>query len=262
MNKTIVMQFTALTFFISLIAWGICAVFGLFGFTIENAAWLWIFIAVCALSPTIVSYIVLKKNDMVKSLSEWAKNIFALKSPFRFYLLVVLLIVAYFLPSAIISGMGEAKPFYMFFVLLPAVLLGGGMEEAGWSYVLRPELDKQFGFVLSSVIVGMIWTAWHIPVFLPQGRIASLSWFGLFSINCIGLSFALGAIMKITKSVWLCVLFHTLNNAVSVTLYEDSDSPLAIIVASSVLIVVSITSVLLYKKKKLLTPDDKQKEVM
>lgn len=250
MNIKLVTQFTVLTFSIALLTWGICAVFGLFGLTIENAAWLWVFIALCAFSPTIASYIVLKNNNEVKSFTEWINNVFAFKSPLHFYLLVVLLVVSYYVPSALIIGMEEAKPFYMFFVLLPAVLIGGGIEEAGWSYVLRPELYKKFGFILSSLIVGVIWAAWHIPVFLPQGKIVSMSWFVVFAIGCLGESFALGAIRRITKSVWLCVLFHTLSNAVSGTLYEYSDSLLATILASCVLIVVSIIAVLIYEKKK------------
>jgi len=250
MNKKIVKQFTALTFLIAVLMCGICIVLKLFGFTIENAAWMWVFIAFCAFSPTIASYIVLKKNNEVKSLKEWIKNVFALKNPFHFYLLVIMLIIVYYVPSIIITGLDEAKPFYMFFVLLPVVLIGGGIEEAGWSYVLRPELDKKFGFIISSLIVAVIWAMWHIPVFLPQGRIVSLPWFGLFLIDCIGQSFALDAIIRITKNVWLCVLFHTLSNAVSGTFFEYSDSLFGTIIASSVLIIVSIIVVMIYEKRK------------
>jgi len=63
MNKKTITQFIALTFLIAIVSWGICAVFGLFGFTVnvisvyevigENAYWLYIFIALCAFSPTI-----------------------------------------------------------------------------------------------------------------------------------------------------------------------------------------------------------------
>jgi membrane protease YdiL (CAAX protease family) len=137
----------------------------------------------------------------------------------------------------------------MFFVLLPLVLIGGGIEEAGWSYVLRPQLNKKFGLVLSSLIVAVIWTAWHIPVFLPQGRIESLSWFGLFAIGILGESFALGAIIRITKSVFLCVLFHTLSNAVSSMFTVYSVSLFGTIISTFLLITVSIATVFIYERK-------------
>ena len=174
MNNKIVIQFTALTFIIAFAMWGFCEVFGLFGYTIENAAWLWVFIALCALSPTIASYIVLKRNNRVKSFKEWLKNCFAFKTSFRNYILVLILLIVYYVPQAIFTGWDKGQPFYMFFILIPLVLMAGGIEEIGWSYVLRPELDKKYGLIVSSLVIGVIWAVWHIPVFVPQGRLESL----------------------------------------------------------------------------------------
>jgi len=244
----IAMQFTALTFIISIVMWGICALFGLFGFTIKNAPWLYIFIGLCAFSPTIASYIVLKRNNRVTSFVEWLKNVFAFKSPLRFYMLVVMFIAVYYVPQVIVTGLGKSQPFYMFFAMLPVALISGGIEESGWSYVLRPELDKKFGFIISSLITGIAWSAWHILLFSSQRRVVSLEWFGLFAISCIGLSFALGAITKITTNVWLCVLFHTISNAVESTLYDYSGSLFAIALSASIIIVISVAAVLTYKR--------------
>ena len=249
MEKKTVLRFTALTFIIALVTWAICAVFGVLGLSVENAPWLYIFVALCAFSPTIASYIILKKNNEVEGFKEWLKNVFAFKTSFRFYLLVILLIIVYYAPKCIVIGLNEAQPFYMFFALIPATLIFGGIEEAGWSYVLRPKLDKKFGFIISSLIVAVIWAVWHIPVLLPQGRIESLSWFGLFAISLIGESFALGAIIRITKNVFLCVLFHTVSNAVSGTLFGSSDSLFGNILSSGLLIAASIIAVSIYEKK-------------
>ena len=171
MNKHKIMQFIAWTFAIAAVTWCVCAVFGIFGFSVDNALWLYIFVALCAFSPTIASYIVLKKNNEVRNLKEWVSKVFAFKNPLRFYLLVLILCVVEKVPNIIVSGLEEVQPLYMFFVFIPLALIFGGLEEAGWSYVLRPELEKKFGIVLSSLVVAVIWAAWHIPVFLPQGRI-------------------------------------------------------------------------------------------
>jgi membrane protease YdiL (CAAX protease family) len=250
MNRKIVVHFLALTFLIAIVTCGISTALGLlFDLTIENAGWIWVFIALCAFSPTIASYVVLKTNKEVKGLKEWLKNVFGWKGPKGFFLFVIILCVIDTVPKIIISGLDEAQPFYMFFVFIPVALVGGGIEEAGWSYVLRPELGKRFGLVSSSLIVGLIWIVWHIPVFLPQGRIESLPWFLLFALGIIGESFALGAIVKITKSVFLCVLFHTLINAASMTFGAD-DTFLGSALTTCLLIVVSISTVYFHEKKR------------
>lgn len=249
MNKKVVLRFIALTFIIALAACVICLSFGLLDITVENAPWLYIFVILCAFSPTIASYIILKKNNEIKDIKEWLKNVFAFRGSLRFYLFVIMLVIVNAVPKVLVLGLGEAQPFYMFFALLPATLVFGGIEEAGWSYVLRPELDKKFGFVVSSLIVSVIWAVWHILVFLPQGRILSLSWFALFTISCVGESFALGSIMRITKNVFLCVLFHTLCNAVLGTLFENSENLVGNILSAGLLVTTSIISVYVYEKK-------------
>lgn len=57
------------------------------------------------------------------------------------------------------------------FLSLPGSLVIDGLEEAGWMYILKPELDKEYGFVLSSIFTGTIWIFWHIPLFLFQALI-------------------------------------------------------------------------------------------
>jgi membrane protease YdiL (CAAX protease family) len=47
--------------------------------------------------------------------------------------------------------------------------------------------------------------------------------FELFFISVIGMSFSLGAIHYVSKSLWLCVLFHALVNALSQLISVNSD---------------------------------------
>ncbi len=131
-------------------------------------------------------------------------------------------------------------------------LVGGGLEEAGWSYVLRPEMEKKFGYVWASVIVAVIWAAWHIPgYFVQEGVMESATWFAIFAVYLVGGSFALGALMIITKNVWLCALFHTLSNAYSTTFYGGYASSLAAqLVSTGLLIAASAAAVFLHRKNR------------
>jgi len=42
-------------------------------------------------------------------------------------------------------------------------------EEAGWRGFALPRLQKKFSALISSLILGVIWTCWHIPLFFLTG---------------------------------------------------------------------------------------------
>lgn len=57
----------------------------------------------------------------------------------------------------------------MLIPLIPAMIVGGGLEEAGWSIITFPELNKKFNFVVSGIITTAIWWIWHLPLFFIPG---------------------------------------------------------------------------------------------
>ena len=63
----------------------------------------------------------------------------------------------------------------------------------------------------------------------------------------MGMSFALGAIRKNTKSVWLCVLLHCVHNALYgvYTIYEEYRGSIA---AAVILIIISVVWVMINNK--------------
>jgi len=248
MNKEVVPQFLVYTFGIMILGWGLCLVCGLNGVTTSNHFWLYIPFMLGGLSPTIASYIVLKKNNEVTGFKGWLKNIFTVKKPVFLYLLVIVLGAIYFIPQIYISGLEKMEPVYMFFLLLPVMIIGGGMEEAGWRYILQPEWEKRYGYVLSSVMVAVIWALWHLPLFFIPGASQYGTNFGFFAISVFGLTFALGAIHKISNSVFLCVLFHCIVNAgFSVFIY--SPTFWGTVAAAGLLIMVSAIGVFIYRRK-------------
>jgi len=249
MNKKTVWQFTALAFAIAFISWGVCILFGQFGITTEKHYWLYIPYLLGGFAPTIASYIALMRNGEITGFKEWIMNIFTIKKPIRFYLFVIVLNAAYFVPQMIICGTKERNPLFFLIALTPLMLFGGGLEEAGWRYILQPELDKKCGYFLSSVAVSAIWSIWHYPLFLMQGTSQYGTGFLVFSINIIGLTFALGAIRKITGSVFLCVLFHCIHNAGSVA-FNIPDTLFGNVVTTALLTAISLAAVLVFEKNR------------
>jgi len=253
MKTKTVIEFTVLTLGITLLTWGGMIVLEHFGLTFENHAWLGIPLMLGGLSPTYVSYIVLKKNGEVSGFKEWLKNVFYVKAKVSHYLVAILLVVLFVGVNTWISGsaMEEMPPFYMFFVGIAMSFVAGGLEEAGWRYILQPELDKRYGFVVSSLVTGVIWFVWHIPLLI----IGFLEFnMGMYAIGVLGMTFFYGAIIRISgkSDVFLSVFAHTLTN-VALSGFPFNPTWSGTLATFLVMVVVSSIIILLHKRQKSLS---------
>lgn len=52
------------------------------------------------------------------------------------------------------------------FVLVWGTIWGGGQEDLGWRGFMLPLLQDKYSALVSSLIVGVSWAAWHLPLFL------------------------------------------------------------------------------------------------
>ena len=226
------------TFFIMIVCWGIFLWCSVSGINIEDNYLLYLPYLLGGWSPTIASYVVLKKNGNVNSFKEWMKNVFDFKHSVNSYLTVVIFAVAYILTQCLVSGYEKRTPLYMIIVMIPMMIIAGGLEEAGWRYIFQPELEKKYSYSASSIIVSVVWWLWHLPLFyVNNGAELGLNYIA-YGVNVLGLSFALACIKKNTGSVWLCVLFHSIVNSLT-GIYSVNENILGNIVAAVVLIVFS-----------------------
>ena len=69
-----------------------------------------------------------------------------------------------------ISRMFRPEQAYMVVVALVFVLPNTLGEELGWRGFALPELLKRFGPLAASLILGVFWAAWHLPMWLMYGK--------------------------------------------------------------------------------------------
>jgi membrane protease YdiL (CAAX protease family) len=105
-------------------------------------------------------------------------------------------------------------------VFLFSILLGPLAEELGWRGFVLPCLDAKNKFILTSIIIGLIWGAWHIPLFWAvigtsvSGFPVTIQSVGLFFLAAIGTSFFyVWMFNKTMGSVFIAVLIHLSWNA-------------------------------------------------
>lgn len=231
-------NYLSFTFLIMLVGWGICVLCSLNGISLSDNKWLYVPYLLGGWSPTIASYLALKSNSQVTNIKEWLKNIFDFRHRIFSYLMVVVMAILFILPQCVICGYENGAPVYAIIVMIPMMLVGGGLEEAGWRYILQPELEKKYSFIVSTIIVSIIWWLWHLPLFYIQGVGQYGQNYLAFGISVLGLSFALASIRKNTGSVWLCVLFHCIVNSLS-GIYVINDNIWGNITAAAILILCS-----------------------
>lgn len=231
-----------------MVCWGTCLICSVNGITLADNVLLYIPYLLGGFSPTIASLIVTKSQ---KRLKEWLANVFDFKHNLFSYIAVIVLSVLFVLPQCLISGYKIGAPLYTIVFMIPMMLLGGGLEEAGWRYILQPLLEKKYNFVVATLLTGILWWIWHLPLFFIQGVSQYGQNFFAFGINVLGLSFALASIRKTAKSVWLCVLFHCMINSLS-GIYIVNNNIWGNVVSAVVLIVASFALIAANDKKKIL----------
>jgi membrane protease YdiL (CAAX protease family) len=88
-------------------------------------------------------------------------------------------------------------------------------EEIGWRGLLTPLMVARFGFTAGTVMIGVIWAAWHMPLLLFADYNSGTPWW--FSIPCfaaltIGLSVIMAWFRLVSNSVWPCAILHASHN--------------------------------------------------
>jgi len=86
-------------------------------------------------------------------------------------------------------------------------------EEIGWRGYALPRLAARFGLGLASVLLGLIWACWHLPLFFIPGTDTTGQSFPLYLLQVTALSVALGWLYGHTQGSLLPVmLMHSAVN--------------------------------------------------
>lgn len=202
------------------------------------------------LSPVIAAFILLVSNSGINGVKVWIKNIFNLKG-----LNLKILIIATAIPLIIFGfiylallGIGVSSDslklaeisFWTLVGVSIFFFLGSLLEEAGYTAFLMSDVDKRADWVVS-IMIGTLWSLWHIPSMLMQGRgMEFILWgvLGTVAFRIIYIWFyrySGGVVMSV-------VLMHTVYNIGRMLFMSESFAPLVEypVLHFGIIIVVSI----------------------
>lgn len=106
----------------------------------------------------------------------------------------------------------EEPVYLMLASLLVSTWVQAG-EEIGWRGYALPRLSERFGLAQASVILGVIWATWHLPIFFfPVGDLVGQS-FPLYLLQVTAISITMAWLYWRTGgSLLLVMLFHAAVN--------------------------------------------------
>ena len=107
---------------------------------------------------------------------------------------------------------GETQWLLMAVAILTSMWFQAG-EEIGWRGYALPRLTARFGLARASVVLGVIWALWHLPLFfIPVGDTFGQS-FPMFLLEVTALSVALAWLYwKSGGSLLLVMMMHAAIN--------------------------------------------------
>jgi membrane protease YdiL (CAAX protease family) len=149
----------------------------------------------------------------------------------RWYLFIlvglpVTLLLGYLvLPGAVtalhISAIPQITWLYPIFLLLE-IFTSGLAEEPGWRGFALPRLQQRYGPLLGTLILGLLWGGWHLPLFLTAWTNGSN---GLeiceFILTAMGTAIMITWVFNHTReSLFMAILLHATIDAFSSTVIE------------------------------------------
>ncbi len=256
-RRKLVFLFLLYTFSITWLSWLIIILGNrYFNVFLYGEPLFWIPYLIGSLGPVISSYIIYRQFKEDFREASFVKFVFGKKIDGKVWLIFGLFTIWRLL--MIWFGFGINKPISILSIIinLPLLILFGGLEELGWRGILQPQLEKVINYLPSILIVGTIWSLWHLPLWTIKGTVQSSFPFGLYLFSGIILTASFTTLYKYTNNLFLCVLSHAwFNGCIGLALYIGNDGALQlnlnwkVIVAFSVELIVSIVLGIAYSRK-------------
>lgn len=207
-----------------------------------------------SLGPPIAAAMIYRQSNRSFSLKPFVKLVFNRDVDKRAWLFFGLFTCWRFLMVWFAFGIQEPISILYMLLNLPLFIIGGGFEEIGWRGYLQPKLEKETGYLVSVLMVGVIWSIWHLPLWLISGTVQSALPFAAYTFLAIILSFSFSALYKYTQNIFLCIFSHAwFNGCIGLAVYISSEGYLQLDLTwrvYMVLILELIVSVILGAKYK------------
>jgi uncharacterized protein len=217
MNRYPVLSFAVTAYIIS---WSLWLPVVLAGPTMPP--WVTVFHILGGFGPFAAALIILFVGEDKARIQEYMKSLCRWQLPLRWYISALLIPVGIVLAAMALllllnrslPGLAELPPLWVLpLMLVYMTLLGGGLEEPGWRGFALPRLLGRYQPLTASLILGITWGFWHLPLFLAPSVSQSNIPVSLFMSTGVGLSVLFSWFyLKTEGSTFMAVILHAAFN--------------------------------------------------
>lgn len=171
------------------------------------------------LGPILSAFLVTAAADGRPGLRRWVGRLVRWRMGWLWYLAVLVGVPAVLtVASMALSDREPVLPSVTVLVVyLPGLVLQllttGIAEEPGWRDFALPRLQRRFGPVVGTLILGPLWGVWHLPLFLSAwGGWPHVTWSTplVFVASCVAFSFVMTWVFNLSgESLPLAMVLHT-----------------------------------------------------
>jgi membrane protease YdiL (CAAX protease family) len=107
---------------------------------------------------------------------------------------------------------GTTSWYVMLFAIAVSMWVQAG-EEIGWRGYALPLMSKKFGLAMASILLGIIWATWHLPLFYITAADTFNQSFPLYGLQVTGLSVIMAWLLwKVNGNLLPLMVFHAAIN--------------------------------------------------
>lgn len=97
------------------------------------------------------------------------------------------------------------------FILM--LVIGGGQEEFGWRGYAQEPLQEKIGVIPASLVIGVIWGIWHLPLWFMAGDLHGAYSFLAFVMMTTSISIVYAWLYNSSgKKLIVVIFFHAMSN--------------------------------------------------
>lgn len=170
-----------------------------------------------AFNPTISAIIITGISSGWNGIKNLFKGFSRWKVGLKWYFAALLFIIAplvagtlYVLFGGVAPGIDPNLTVQLFVFLLIFGLFSGPLsEETGWRGFALPKLESKYTALISSLILGILWTFWHLPLYFIPGSAQSGIPFPIYMILVVSITIIMTwAYNNTNGSLIVTVLIH------------------------------------------------------